>query len=241
MTVNHTVLDNAVWHALSGPHARFAKGSDRARRYDAEISIFWASADASDESWDALAELARPSSVVVVFRGLSTDPPPAWTTLLRGEAHQMVLQHSPADVPVLPARDEDTGEAVSMRPLTADDVTAMLELVELTQPGPFQRRTAELGGYLGIFHGRTLVAMAGQRFRLPDHCEVSAVCTHPSARRRGYGSIVSAAVARSIADGGETPFLHVTVENEPARLAYEALGFVTRRTVTFAAVRPPAH
>jgi predicted GNAT family acetyltransferase len=65
------------------------------------------------------------------------------------------------------------------------------------------------------------------------------VCTHPEARRRGYASIVSAAVARAIVERGETPFLHVAVDNAAAIPVYEQLGFTTRGVARFAAYRIP--
>jgi predicted GNAT family acetyltransferase len=82
--------------------------------------------------------------------------------------------------------------------------------------------------------------MAGRRLRPPGHCEISAVCTHPDARRRGYASILTADVARAIAAEGDTPMLHVATTNHSARAVYEQLGFHVRRVVSFSAFRPPA-
>ena len=143
-------------------------------------------------------------------------------------------------VPELGPRDPPTGRQVTIRPLGDDDVDAMVALVALTEPGPFRRRTIDLGGYIGIFHDDELVAMAGQRLRPPGYCEVSAVCTHPAARRRGYASILTTLVAAAIAERGETPFLHVADTNTSARAVYELLGFTTRRMVSFGAYRAPA-
>ena len=70
----------------------------------------------------------------------------------------------------------------AMRRLGATDVKAMVELAKLTEPGPFRERTIELGNFYGIFESDRLVAMAGQRTRVPGFVEVSAVCTHPDAR-----------------------------------------------------------
>jgi len=151
----------------------------------------------------------------------------------------MVLTGPLGAVEELPPIDAATGTAVTMRPLGDADVEAMVSLVALTEPGPFRPRTIELGGYLGIFHGEQLVAMAGQRLAPPGFREVSAVCTHPDARRRGYGSIVTAAVARAILERGETPFLHVAVDNVAAIPVYEQLGFTTRGVARFAAFRIP--
>jgi predicted GNAT family acetyltransferase len=125
-------------------------------------------------------------------------------------------------------------DAPSARRLGPDDAGEMLALVELTRPGPFCIRTVELGNYHGVFHGRTLVAMAGERLRLPGYTEISAVCTHPDFRGRGLAAGLSALVARGILGRGDKPFLHHAAENEPARRIYESLGFEFRREVGFA-------
>ncbi|MFN8027166.1 MAG: GNAT family N-acetyltransferase [Acidimicrobiia bacterium] len=80
--------------------------------------------------------------------------------------------------------------------------------------------------------------MAGERQHLTGGTEVSAVCTHPDARRRGFGAAVTARVVRGILDRGETAFLHHT-ETNPARTVYEALGFRFRTEVQMVIVRPP--
>jgi len=72
--------------------------------------------------------------------------------------------------------------------LKPDDVPEMLALAELTEPGPFRQRTIEFGGYMGIRDAGRLVAMAGQRLSLTGFTEVSAVCTHPEYRGRGYAN-----------------------------------------------------
>jgi ribosomal protein S18 acetylase RimI-like enzyme len=233
------VLDNAGWHALVGPHAGFARGAGRARAYRDEISVFHAAADDSDDAWADLAGLAAPNGTVVLFRGDPMTPPPGWDPAFQGDGHQMVLTGPLPSVPPLPAVDPASGLAVTMRDLGDDDAPAMVDLVALTEPGPFRPRTHELGGYVGIFHGAELVAMAGRRLHPPGFVEVSAVCTHPTARRRRYASIVSAHVAGGILAEGEVPFLHVAVSNTSARAVYEQLGFTTRRIVSFGAFRVP--
>jgi predicted GNAT family acetyltransferase len=65
------------------------------------------------------------------------------------------------------------------------------------------------------------------------------VATHPDARRRGLGALLTHHVARSIVDDGATPFLHMAAGNDDARRVYERLGFVTRHIMTFQVVRPP--
>ena len=126
-----------------------------------------------------------------------------------------------------------------VQPLTDADLPQVLALVELTKPGPFAPRTVDLGGYVGVFDGDRLVAMAGERMRLPGYAEVSAVCTHPDARGRGLAAIVTRHVAAAIQERGETPFLHVATTNDGARRVYERLGFETRRIVQLAVLRTP--
>jgi predicted GNAT family acetyltransferase len=85
----------------------------------------------------------------------------------------------------------------------------MIELTALTKPGPFDKRTHELGTYLGIFREKKLVAMAGERLKVPGYTEVSAVCTHPQHTGHGYARVLMCEVMRRIRERGETPFLHV--------------------------------
>lgn len=220
------VLDNAVWHALTTHHASLAEVAGTARRYPRDVSPFAAVEALDAEGWASLAELG---GRVVLFRDDVDGLPPGWTLSDAGIGHQMVLESL---VPV--------GE-VPFVTLGPDDATDMLGLIELARPGPFARRTVELGRYIGARddEGR-LVAMAGERLRLPGYTELSAVCTHPDARGRGLAAALSQEVCRGILDRGETPVLHVAAGNEGARRVYERLGFAERRTVQFAILEPPA-
>jgi predicted GNAT family acetyltransferase len=126
-----------------------------------------------------------------------------------------------------------------VRVLDGSNVAEMLALVALTKPGPFEARTIELGRYLGVFADGRLVAMAGERFHLDGHTEVSAVCTHPDAQGRGLGAALTHAVAAGILERGERAFLHVAEDNHTARRVYERLGFTTRAMVDVLVARPP--
>jgi ribosomal protein S18 acetylase RimI-like enzyme len=231
------VLDNAAWHALLGPHAGFRVGTTPAVRYRHQVCVFAATPDNEQSSWNALAALSD-GHAVVLFRGTDIDPPSDWETQYRGDGTQMVLESRADGAPRIPSHDPVTGARVHTRSLTDDDVPAMTELVALTEPGPFQPRTIELGGYRGVFHDDRLVAMAGQRMQPPGWCEVSAVCTHPDARRRGYAAVLTHQVARAITSRGERPFLHTAASNHAAQSVYRSLGFRVRRAVSFAVLRP---
>ena len=97
--------------------------------------------------------------------------------------------------------------------LGRDDVSEMLALVTAAQPGPFEKRTVEFGGYLGIRIGGRLVAMAGERLRPPGYTEISAVATDPDFRRLGLARRLVAAVADRVTEAGDTPFLHAMAGN----------------------------
>jgi predicted GNAT family acetyltransferase len=72
--------------------------------------------------------------------------------------------------------------------------------------------------------------MAGERLMLTNYTEISAVCTDPAFRGRGYASsLVKGLAAQALAEGC-MPFLHVKRENG-ARGLYETLGFQIRRNI----------
>jgi predicted GNAT family acetyltransferase len=66
--------------------------------------------------------------------------------------------------------------------------------------------------------------------------EVSAVCTHPDHRGRGYAKHLMAVLMNKMFDEGVTPFLHVDVDNAKAKRVYGKLGFVERRDLPLKAV-----
>mgnify|MGYP000449768783 CR=1 FL=1 len=104
-------------------------------------------------------------------------------------------------------------------------VDEMLALVAQAQPGPFARRTIELGRYLGFRDDDgQLIAMAGERMRPPGWGEISAVATAERARGHGLAERLIRAVGAHIVARGDTPFLHTSADN-PARALYERLGF----------------
>jgi ribosomal protein S18 acetylase RimI-like enzyme len=219
-------LDNPAWHALTGPHADLAEVVGAARRYPPEVSFLSAVDRLDAGGWDALAALAGPGGVATLSRAAHADAPPGWLELFCVNGYQMVLDGE------LPGGDGDDGAAI--RPLTADDVPAMLALTALTKPGPFFTETVRLGGYVGVEEGDRLVAMAGRRLRLPGAVEISAVCVHPDVAGRGLGTAVTSRAARDVLAEGDTPFLHVAHGNDGARRVYERLGFAVRSTIAFA-------
>ncbi|MER5775248.1 GNAT family N-acetyltransferase [Streptomyces sp. NPDC002039] len=219
-------LDNPVWAALSGPHRDFAVPGGRAARYRTDANPFAALEDPDDpRAWEDLAALVGPGTEVWLT-GLPT-PPAGWETVLAVPGVQL-------DGSAVPG--EPAPEAVR---LGAADVPEMLDLVRLTEPGPFLPRTVELGTYLGIRHEGRLVAMAGERMRPPGWTEISAVCTHPEHRGKGLAARLIRAVAAGIRERGDVPFLHAAAGNVNAIRLYTSMGFVLRREPVFIGVRTP--
>jgi ribosomal protein S18 acetylase RimI-like enzyme len=206
-------LRNPVYAALTGPHATFAESRGNAHCYPKAVAPFLALPDnPTAQDWSDAAEVLGVGTTVALMRPDLPIP----DTFKLDRQFDLVQYVAP---PTLAAVDD---EAVV---LTLDDVPEMLALVALTDPGPFRSRTIELGTYLGIRRDGELIAMAGTRFALPTHTEISAVCTHPSYRGQGLGSRLIGAVAAHIAETGRTPFLHASGTNTRAIQLYESLGF----------------
>ncbi|MDQ3005167.1 MAG: GNAT family N-acetyltransferase [Chloroflexota bacterium] len=73
--------------------------------------------------------------------------------------------------------------------------------------------------------------MAGERLYLTGFCEISAVCTHPDYRGRGYAGALTTMVAETILERQENPFLHVALGNEGVLRLYMKLGFRIRTEI----------
>jgi ribosomal protein S18 acetylase RimI-like enzyme len=232
-------LDNPVWWSLDGPQRALGGVAGRACRFDPEVSPFGAFEEQPTPSdWDAMASLVGPGgTVALVGNGDGVlDHPDRWTMTWESPGVQMVAERSPAD-PSFPSRPDRPSDPVVA--LGAEDVADMLALVAEARPGPFLSRTIEFGGYVGIRRQGRLVAMAGERLRPAGWAEVSAVATHPAHRRQGLAERLIRTVGSSIADRGETPFLHAAAGNTNTIRLYESLGFTVRATVRFTVLRAP--
>lgn len=226
-------LDNPVWHALIGPHAQFAIGRGAARHYPREIGPFSAIAKRIEAAYADLAADLPPGEDAMLLRPRQEPVPAGWEAPDGRPVEQMILSTGRPLPDLLPA------EATAV-PLGLQDAAAMQALVELTRPGPFGPRTVELGRYVGVRdRGGRLIAMAGERFRLPGYVELSAVCVHPDAQGQGLGAAMTLNVVRAALERGEVPILHVWPDN-PARSLYGRLGFRLRAMLWVLWRRPAA-
>jgi predicted GNAT family acetyltransferase len=214
-------LDNVIWHSLTTRHAQFAESFDQARRFIPEITSLFAFLEPTDRGYGSLAKLLHGPGTLALFLSAPHQPRPEWNLVAATPMPQMVYESASAP----PSRSSSDPEVID---LGAADVPEMIEITALTKPGPFNRRTHELGTYLGIRRDGKLVAMAGERLKVPGYTEVSAVCTHPEHTGHGYARILMTEVMRRICDRGETPFLHVREDNVRAIELYRRLGFSQR-------------
>jgi predicted GNAT family acetyltransferase len=219
------ILDRPVWTALATRHGRFALGGDRARRFVHDVGPLAASRDDEPESLAALAELVPADGAILLLQAEPIALPSSLVAPTAAMGVQLVLE-----------RLVDVARDPRIVALTGDDVPAMVALATATKPGPFAKRTNELGQFFGVKDGDVLVAMAGERLAHAGFAEVSGVCTHPEARGRGLARSLSAHVARQILARGETPYLHAYASNAPAIALYESLGFRLRCAMHVATV-----
>lgn len=220
-----SVLDNIVWHSLTGSQAHLARGTAVAKRLAPGFSPLLGFADAQRPDFSGLETHCAPGEQLYCI-GWTGAAPPGWRVDLEVAGLQMV-RDGPA------ARQFATFACTRLAP---EHVPQMTALVEATQPGPYGERNIELGEYVGVFDDGRLVAMAGHRLAAGALREISAVCTLPRCRGRGLsGGLVGTLLDLQLRRG-QTPFLHVLRDNTVARALYERLGFRTRLEVPFRVV-----
>jgi ribosomal protein S18 acetylase RimI-like enzyme len=228
-TVKH-VLDNPIWNALISGNKAFSEGVDTVKLFPRDISPLIGLEENTTLYFDRLYEILPFDTPVVVFSIGKLEIPDSWSILMHIPGFQMVYTGSP--LPVI----QNEGFVT----LTDEHIPQMLELTELTNPGPFSTRTIELGHFEGIFKAGQLVAMTGQRLKPYDYVEVSAVCTHPDHTGKGYARQLVLRQMQHIKAAAAIPFLHVKSDNSRAIKLYESLGFEIRKEVSFVVVQKKA-
>ncbi|HEY1929277.1 MAG TPA: GNAT family N-acetyltransferase [Caulobacteraceae bacterium] len=210
-------LNNAVWNALNTVHEPLALTCGLAARYPHDVAPFAALQEPTAAAFADLTQLVSRGESIALLTTTPLEAPSGWTVHRSRWIDQMVCEQPPA------------GEQGDLLELGQQDMPEMLALTAATEPGPFSEGTIRMGRYRGIrSQAGALLAMAGERLRLQGFTEISAVCTAPEARGRGYGRVLVSAIASMVHADGLTPFLHVKTENGAKHL-YEKLGFRVRR------------
>ena len=209
-------LDNPIWFALTTEHRSLACAHGLARRYPPDVSPLAALLHPTNDAFADLQRLVSPGEHVALFTASPLDVPGDWHVDRSRWIDQMICEASLKPPHMSPVA------------LGTTDVPEMLALTAATDPGPFLPQTILMGSYFGIraSDGR-LVAMAGERLQSTAFAEISAVCTHPEFRGRGYAQALVTFLTAQILAAGKTPFLHVKSENG-AKVVYQKIGFRLR-------------
>ena len=221
-------LDNIIWQALSTRQQDVARIEGPARKFHDDIGPLAGITGDRAAGLAALEKLAIGGNIVALFTQ-AEDPYDGWTIVAQAPLVQMARDKAVALAPV-PLRDAEVAT------LRHADSAAMQELAGLVRPGPFGPRTHELGDFYGVRQKGVLVAMAGERMKVPGYTEVSAVCTHPDHLGKGYAAALMTRVIAGIEGRGETAFLHSRADNDRAVALYERLGFRARWSGFFVAM-----
>lgn len=224
----NALLNRVVWSALTSRQNQFSRGEDLALRFDPDVSPFAASRDNSPEALAALASLMSPKDPPVYLLQADEIALPSDLEIEMTALGVLMTEKTP---------QPEAAPKVTIVSLQQPDIDEMVSLAELTKPGPFTKRTPELGQFYGVKLDGRLAAMAGTRLNLDGYTEISGICTHPDFRGRGLASELSIWVASKIRERGDTPFLHSYADNEGAIALYRKLGFEIWSEVNVAVVR----
>jgi len=224
------ILDNMIWNAITTGNRNIAQVSGNAGCYLPDVAPFAGVAHCNDENIERLFEFLPAGRSVAVALDEGTElNETKWRMQQHMDCCQMVYEQ--------PVSSYSTAASSSIVRLNMEHVPQMLELTAMTKPGPFHEKTIVFGNYFGIFIDGKLAAMTGQRMHPVPFMEVSAVCTHPDFRGRGYAKTLMLHVMKIILDNSFTPFLHVLTSNTTAIQLYEAIGFRLRRRLFIDMIR----
>ena len=215
------VLDNMVWNALNSGNHDLGFIDGNSCWYKPSISPFAGMKDNSPEDFERLYH-ALPKGQTIALKDnqhLAIDNN-KWKAVYYYDCYQFVYT-GPSQLPAIPFPGE-------IKPLNESHTDQMIFLTALTKPGPFREETYLFGNYFGIFDNEQLVAMAGQRLHPEPYLEVSAVCTHPDHRGKGYAKVLMLHVMKLILERSYIPFLHVATSNSSAIHLYESIGYEKR-------------
>lgn len=213
-------LDNPVWHSLSESQKEYVLEYGNTKFYHPDYCPF----GASIETKSTLSAAKAYSKLSDSFFIVGEKPQIANPLKIVNElvCLQMII-HDKIEIPF-----EDT-----IVKLGEQHREALLGLVKIVYPEYFKNKTATLGNYYGIFKDNQLVAITGERMKMNDYIEVSAVITHPDHVGKGYAKQLVAHASNAILNQNKMPFLHVAETNIGAIKLYEKLGFKTRRKISF--------
>lgn len=219
--MNSHKLDNPAWYSLTETHQDFAVDYGSIKFYKPAYCPFGGAINDHVIS----ANIAEYASIVDQFFVIGNKPYINEKIKIVGElvCDQMIL-----DKKIVIQSTENIVELD-----TDEQRNQLFKLINLVQPGYFKEKTADIGTYYGIYKDEQLIAVAGERMKMYDYTELSAIVTHPDHTGRGYASQLISHASNMIFNDSKIPYLHVATHNANAIRLYEKLGFVTRRKLSF--------
>jgi ribosomal protein S18 acetylase RimI-like enzyme len=227
-----TALGSAAEVLVATGHDPYARGSLRqpdARGWMSGRAVAWMGIDA-EEQVSYLNSLGPPAEVGALLADLLPELPPnqrltvprgtpahlpAWVSLDGTDWDLRWLGSPPA---VQPGEDavgpvDDDAEVAALLTASSPSASAL--------PGdPAIRR------WVGIREGGALIACAADTSAATGVGHLSSIAVHPSARGRGLGAVVTAALSRDLLDEGcDVVTLGMYADNVYGRAMYDRLGF----------------
>lgn len=218
-------LDNPAWYSLSETHSHFAIDCNGMLFYQPEYCPFGGFIDLEK----TMSGIEQYALLYGNFYVIGEPPELSDKVHLNKEliCNQMVL-----DKPIIMEISEEITELQ-----TARQQSDLFALVNLVQPGYFKPQTSAMGSYFGIYKNEQLVAVTGERMKMDNYTEISAVVTHPEHTGKGYAKQLVAHTSAKVFGENKIPYLHVAATNTGAIQLYEKLGFFTRRNISFWNIR----
>lgn len=218
--MNYSKLDNPVWYSLSETHQRFSLNYSQAKFYHPDYCPF-GGFNTTENTSENIAEYSKYSDNFFIVGN-----EPIFPSYLKLNKELVCLQMTIDDKIHLDIRDNITQIGI-------DQSASLNQLVNLVQPGYFKKNTALLGSYFGIVKNDQLIAVTGERMKMNDFVEISAIITHPHHTGQGYAKQLITHAVNNIFHQNKTPYLHVAETNFAAIKLYEKLGFTIRRKMSF--------
>ena len=215
------VLDNPVWNALISGNQSLSFGTKTIKYFSDDVAPFVGFKEYTFENFNILYNNIKDGRRCAVISANEIAFPDSWKIIEHLNVLQMVYT-SPSVTFV------NNKNIVSLEDQNTEE---MIQLTQLTHPGPFKNGTISFGHYEGIFDNGKLVAMAGQRLHPSPYTEISAVCTHPDFLKKGLASQLILSQVHRILSVSEIPFLHVLTDNAKAIKLYNELGFTKRSKI----------
>lgn len=218
-TLEENKLDNPVWYSLSETHSEFAIDYGNSKFYNPDYCPFGGFID-SENIAGAIDHYSTLNDNFFVV-----GEKPQFSNAVKIAKELVCLQ-------MIIREKIQLSVDIEIVKLTENHNEELCALVNLVQPGYFKTKTPLLGNYFGIFKDNQLVAITGERMKMNDFTEVSAIITHPDHTGKGYAKQLITHVVNAVFEENKTPFLHVVENNIGAIKLYEKLGFVTRRKMS---------